>query len=110
MRLQMHSDVHDRLNLPYPVSQLPRFSAPPPEGGTVMGPAALGGTLGSRRDWIARMTGGALGPEQSQHARHRDPVLTLVHRITHGFSQAEYQRAQSLGFEGYLEEQLDHLS
>jgi uncharacterized protein (DUF1800 family) len=43
-------------------------------------------------------------------ASRRDPVLALVHRITQGFNLAEYQRARALGYEAYLEEQLDPLS
>ena len=39
-----------------------------------------------------------------------DPVLMLVHRITQGFNLAEYQRAKALGYDAYLEEQLDHLA
>jgi len=71
----------------------------------------LAATLTSRRNWIASVTGGALGPlGDSRQARFRDPVLVLVHRITQGFSLAEYERARTLGFDGYLEEQLDHLS
>ncbi len=50
----------------------------------------------------------AAGPSIAR--RKRDPVLTLVDRITQGFNRAEYQRALALGYEGYLEEQLDHLS
>ena len=40
----------------------------------------------------------------------RDPVLALVHRITQGFQLEEYERAQALGYEDYLEEQLDPLA
>lgn len=45
-----------------------------------------------------------------ERAPLRDPVLALVHRITQGFNLAEYQRAKALGYENYLEEQLDHLA
>jgi hypothetical protein len=60
-----------------------------------------------RRAWLARLTGAV---QRVRPRPHPDPVLTLVHRITQGFTLAEYEHARSLGFEGYLEEQLDHLS
>lgn len=59
----------------------------------------------TRRGLLAAIAGGP-GPP----VRPKDPVLTLVHRITQGFNQAEYEHAKSLGYEGYLEEQLNHLS
>ncbi len=37
----------------------------------------------------------------------RDPVLALVQRITQGFELGEYERARALGYEAYLEEQLE---
>jgi len=79
-----------------------------------MVPASAGATLTtltSRRQWISGLTGGALSSlEDSQHGSHGDPVMTLVHRITFGFTVAEYERARGLGFQAYLDEQLDHLS
>ncbi len=39
-----------------------------------------------------------------------DSVMALVQRITQGFSLSEYQRARAMGYDAYLEEQLDHLS
>lgn len=36
-----------------------------------------------------------------------DPILFLVNRITQGFSLAEYRRARDLGYDAYLEEQLN---
>jgi uncharacterized protein (DUF1800 family) len=57
------------------------------------------------------VTGTGLGPTPPPRpAPHRDPVLTLVHRITQGFSRSEYERARALGYEAYLEEQLEHLA
>ena len=40
----------------------------------------------------------------------RDPVLALVQRITQGFRLDEYERALALGYEDYLEEQLEPLA
>lgn len=37
----------------------------------------------------------------------RDDLLTLVHRGTFGFTQEELERARSMGFDAWLEEQLD---
>jgi uncharacterized protein (DUF1800 family) len=37
-------------------------------------------------------------------------LVLLINRMTGGFSLAEYQLAESLGYEGYLAEQLDHLN
>jgi uncharacterized protein (DUF1800 family) len=54
--------------------------------------------------------GGALPIPPGEPASNRDPVLKLVNRITQGFNLAEYQRAKDLGYEAYLEEQLDHLA
>ena len=39
-----------------------------------------------------------------------DPLLVLVNRITQGFNRDEFERAKSLGYQAYLEEQLDHLA
>lgn len=56
---------------------------------------------------LARLSGGGLGPPPTpERAPHRDPVLTLVQRITQGFELGEYRRAQALGYEAYLAEQL----
>src|SRR5512144_1979835 len=64
----------------------------------------------SRRRWLTSLTGGAfspLGPAgPGEAAPRQDPVLTLVQRITQGFSLPEYERAKALGYEAYLEEQL----
>jgi len=111
MHPQMLSDESTRLNLPRSAISLPKPAPLDPPESTLMTPGG-GETLGRRRrDWIASLMGGALGPlGESRHVRYRDPVLALVHRITHGFTLAEYERARALGFEGYLEEQLDHLS
>jgi hypothetical protein len=105
----MLSDAHARLNLPYPMNPPPSLEPPPRTGGGPSGSLPISPT--SRRRWIAGLTGGALGPlGDSLQERFRDPVLVLVHRITQGFSLAEYERARALGFDGYLEEQLDHLA
>jgi uncharacterized protein (DUF1800 family) len=58
---------------------------------------------------LASLTGGALFG-QARQAQRRDPVLALVQRITQGFDLAEYERARSMGYQAYLEEQLDHLA
>jgi uncharacterized protein (DUF1800 family) len=69
---------------------------------------AAAARLASRRTWLARLTGGSLGPlARPEPAPRRDPLLTLVHRITQGFTLAEYERAKSLGFQAYLDEQLE---
>ncbi|HEX6884773.1 MAG TPA: DUF1800 domain-containing protein [Planctomycetota bacterium] len=92
-----------RLNVPRPFVP-PQPIAPAEPSGTR---AALGGGP-SLRTWLTGVTGGALGPiGQGESFRHRDPVLALVHRITMGFTEAEHERAQALGFENYLEEQLE---
>jgi uncharacterized protein (DUF1800 family) len=41
---------------------------------------------------------------------HADALSRLVDRITQGFNAAEHARARTLGYEAYLEEQLDHLA
>jgi hypothetical protein len=57
---------------------------------------------------LLALTGGALStPTGSPLASHRDPVLSLVQRITQGFNLAEYQRAHAMGYDAYLEEQLN---
>ena len=42
--------------------------------------------------------------------KRRDDALTLVHRATFGYTEQEYLRARSLGFEGWRDEQLDPLT
>ena len=49
-------------------------------------------------------------PDPEHAVQRRDAVLTLVNRITNGFNLAEYQRAKELGYDAYLEEQLDPMS
>ncbi|MCZ6746845.1 MAG: DUF1800 domain-containing protein [Acidobacteria bacterium] len=39
-----------------------------------------------------------------------DKVYLLVNRITQGFTQRDYRRAKQMGYEAYLEEQLDYLN
>src|SRR5688572_3110153 len=101
-----------RLNLPRPLGprpEIPRAARVKP-----MAPAGAGAHLEARRGLLMALSGGALGPapqaQRVPHRPHQDPVLTLVHRITQGFNVNEYARAQALGYEGYLEEQLDPAS
>ncbi len=47
-------------------------------------------------------------PDPPHALERRDAVLTLVQRITQGFQLAEYQHAKELGYDAYLEQQLDH--
>lgn len=49
-------------------------------------------------------------PDPPHAVGRRDAVLTLVNRITQGFSRSELQYAKSIGYDAYLEEQLDYLS
>jgi hypothetical protein len=39
-----------------------------------------------------------------------DPLVILLNRCTFGFKESEYQRALTLGFTGWLQEQLDYTS
>jgi hypothetical protein len=110
MRSQLLSDGHARLNLPRSVTPPARLTLPARAEAAARS-SGTGTRRASRRTWLTGLTGGALSPLGGyQPPRHQDPVLTLVHRITQGFSLAEYEHAQALGFQGYLEEQLDHLS
>jgi uncharacterized protein (DUF1800 family) len=59
--------------------------------------------LGSR-GWLARLVGGGAG--RPEPAPRRDPLLALVQRVTQGFTGTELARAEALGHEAYLEEQL----
>jgi hypothetical protein len=88
-----------RLERPRPV--LPR--------GSVIQPPSPALSAARRRlsALLAGAAGGAGGPPVRTK---KDPVLRLVDRITQGFNKAEYDRARALGYEDYLEEQLDHLS
>jgi len=63
--------------------------------------------LAGRRGLLGVLGGGALGSlGPPERAPHRDPLLTLVSRITQGFELAEYERAKAMGYHAYLEEQL----
>jgi uncharacterized protein (DUF1800 family) len=85
----------------------PPLKEPPRGEGSLPG----GAQATTRRRLLRSLTGGSLAITSTpERAPHRDPVLTLVHRITQGFNLTEYLRAKSLGYEGYLEEQLDHLA
>ena len=101
-----------RLNLPRPLG--PRPEIPRAARAKPMAPAGAGAQLEARRRLLMALSGGVLGPapqpQRVPHRPHQDPVLTLVHRITQGFNVNEYARAQTLGYEGYLEEQLDPAS
>ncbi|MEM1450437.1 MAG: DUF1800 domain-containing protein [Planctomycetota bacterium] len=52
----------------------------------------------------------ALGPQQDRPPTKRDDVRTLLHRATFGFTSSEYQRATSMGYRAWLDEQLDPAS
>jgi hypothetical protein len=60
----------------------------------------------SRRALIAGAPGSGAPPRRPLW----DPLLSLVHRVTQGFQLKEYERARGLGFDAYLEEQLDPLA
>jgi len=97
-------------SLPSTRGERPRLPRPVRDDGAEADPASAARSA-SRRALLTALSGGALSPlARPEPARHRDPVLTLVNRITQGFSQEEYERAKALGFEAYLEEQLDPLS
>ena len=92
-----------------------RLLEPPPlpAGARIRTPSGLNRL--DRRGLFAPLLAAPGGPQPGASARQAgngapDTVLELVHRITQGFSLAEYQRAKRLGYHAYLEEQLDHLS
>ncbi len=89
------------------LEQLPRLVLPPP---FVPERSQLVEALlsGKHRPQRSVSGGGHLLP--GPPLEYRDPLLALVHRITLGFSQAEYEHAQALGYDDYLEEQLDERS
>jgi len=94
-------------SLPPVAGTRPPLPAPPLAPGRP--PTPLVAAL--RRRALAPLAGTGLTPPQPPRpAPHRDPLLTLVHRITQGFSQSEYERARALGYEAYLEEQLEPLA
>lgn len=103
-----NQDVHARLGLP-PMSGRSFELPPPPRTGEQPG-ALLAARLAHQRRFLATLSGGAgasgATPAPTPDRIRRDPVLALVHRITNGFNQAEYERARALGYEAYLEEQL----
>ena len=63
--------------------------------------------LQSRRGLAAGA--GGQGAERTAQKR-RGTILALVQRISQGFNQAEYDRAVAMGYDAYLEEQLDYLA
>lgn len=111
MQMQSSSqDVHARLNLPQTRGLRP--SIPPPPRELVEKPSALqAARLAWQRRFFATIgpgvTAGGATPVPTPERVRNDPVLALVHRITSGFTLPEYQRAKSLGYEAYLEEQLN---
>ncbi len=55
----------------------------------------------------ARVAHAAPPPAPPPHGRAGDLVQVLVERITGGFNWAEVQRARTMGYQAYLDEQLD---
>jgi len=106
MKLEMLTDEISRLHLPHPPG--PRPVLPPAPRAEASEGLRLGLRFASRRGILSILGGSSLGslPEPPR-AQHRDPILTLVHRITQGFNINEYERARALGYEAYLEEQLN---
>jgi hypothetical protein len=110
MQMQSSSqDIHARLNLPGPS---PRPETPPPTREPAAPPSALqAARLAYQRRFLATLGSGAgagaATPVPTPDRVRHDPVLALVHRITNGFHLGEYQRAKALGYEAYLEEQLE---
>jgi hypothetical protein len=96
------------LNIPRDLA-LPERLVPPPREREEPAVGAIEAIRRARRRaWRTSFSGGALGsPGQPEPAPHRDALLSLLHRITYGFSLPEFQRAETLGFQGYLDEQLD---
>ena len=86
--------------------------------------AAVTESVVSRRAFFTAGLGGAslLGPVAPAAAqdvapggnpfalRPFDKLYTLVNRVTQGFTQRDYRHAKQLGYDAYLEEQLDYLS
>ena len=109
MSPQQLSQEQARLNLPRPVVP-PRRIEPARAGDPARGDRSAV-LPPSRRSLLSGLTGGALGSlGPPEHFRPRDPVLALVHRITFGFRLDDYERARTLGFQAYLDEQLDPFS
>jgi uncharacterized protein DUF1800 len=101
-------DEHVLLNFPHPLGPRPKIPAPPRDAPAVSAPPRA---FASRRVLLSALSGGVLGtPPTPSRAPHRDPVLTLVHRITQGFNLPEYERARAMGYDAYLEEQLEPLA
>ncbi|HEX6885706.1 MAG TPA: DUF1800 family protein, partial [Planctomycetota bacterium] len=105
MSIQALSPEHARLGLPSGLGPPEPIPLPAPEEvERTPGPRAR--HVG-RRPWLAGLTGGILGTAARPEPVRRDPLVTLVHRISFGFNLAELEHARALGFEGYLEEQLE---
>jgi uncharacterized protein (DUF1800 family) len=103
------SAEHARLNLPPDLAFPPRLEPPSFEAAEERAAPRAAVRRASRRSWLTAFSGGTGVSSDPQLAR-RDPLLILMHRITYGFSLPEYERAKTLGFQGYLDEQLDHLA
>lgn len=69
-----------------------------------LGGAALLGGLGASGRTVAASPAGGDTPGSETH--EIDAIHTLVSRISNGFSIGEYRRAQQLGYDAYLNEQL----
>jgi hypothetical protein len=79
---------------------------------TALGAAALAPVLASDADAqpprpsnVSRLPG--LFNQLGQQTQWRSPELRLVRRITQGLNETEVERVRALGYEGYLEEQLN---
>src|SRR5262245_52510862 len=107
MRLQAPGqDVHARLHVSLPLAR-PELPERPRPAARAFDRARFA----RAQPLLATLGGGGASasgptPVATPDAVQRDPVLALVHRITNGFSREEYEHAQALGYEGYLEEQL----
>ena len=66
-------------------------------------------TLGKFAKTLGALTAaGAASSATGQVFSGPDPIYLLLQRTTFGFTQADYALAQQMGFQGYLEWQLDH--
>ena len=110
MRQTTEQENSTALELPPVRGERPALKVPP--RGEFAQPVSA--ARASRRRWLTSLTGGTLSPlgpaGQGEAVLHQDPVLTLVQRITQGFNLAEYERAKAMGYEAYLEEQLQPLA
>jgi len=91
--------------------RVPKFMGSP-AGSFVAGKAtaersalAPGGVLTA----VGGSPGGAT-PVRPQNAPRNDALVTLVQRITQGLDPLDVAHARAIGYDAYLEEQLDHLT